>query len=103
MLYQGTHAPLQSGLICQLANRARSFSVVRRGTLSSETRTDIYKYTPGDRFTGHHMLVAVHPCILTRQRSFNRAWPRAAVTLPNIWTSTSSSRAGGPAGRGSSS
>ena len=27
MLYQGTHAPLQSGLICQLANRARSFSI----------------------------------------------------------------------------
>jgi hypothetical protein len=25
MLYQGTHAPLQGGLICQLANRARSF------------------------------------------------------------------------------
>jgi tetratricopeptide (TPR) repeat protein len=32
MLYQGTHAPLQSGLICQLANRARSFSIVIWGS-----------------------------------------------------------------------
>jgi len=38
MLYQGTHAPLQSGLICQLANRARSFRLqsLEKGTVPAQ-------------------------------------------------------------------
>jgi YD repeat-containing protein len=84
MLYQGTHAPLQSGLICQLANRARSFSVVRRGTLSSETRTDIYKYTPGDRFTGHNLTDYTDPNGNTTHYDYYPGGGAPALTIPTF-------------------